>query len=461
MKIRSDTLRRQLLIWLAVPLGVLWSISTYIDYDIANQFVTSAYDRSLLDSAIDIGKQIKVREGRIRADLPEVVLDMLITGQPGQFFYLITGPSGEFIAGHKDLPPPPDSDDDKAAFYDTQYQGKRLRVAALHLPLEGDSSKGMVLIQVAETVVARTDYARQIMLRMMLPQVVLILLVALAVWYAVGRGLAPLAALQREIANRSHRDLSALPEEETPKEVRPLIHAMNELLERLSLVLAAQQRFIADAAHQLRTPLAGLKTQTELALRQAQSDDARNTLRQLHTATEQTTRLVNQLLSLARAEPEAGRTRSTEELDLARLARDTTMEWVPRAIERDIDLGFDSPPAGARVQGNSLLLKEMLNNLLDNAIRYTQPGGQVTVRVTPDTTSIALCVEDNGPGIPAPERGRVFERFHRVLGTGAEGCGLGLAIVREIAQSHGGDAALASGANGAGTLVRITLPMAA
>jgi two-component system sensor histidine kinase TctE len=298
------------------------------------------------------------------------------------------------------------------------------------------------------------------MLRMMLPQVVLILLAALAVWYAVGRGLAPLAALQREIANRSHRDLSALPEEETPKEVRPLIHAMNELLERLSLVLAAQQRFIADAAHQLRTPLAGLKTQTELALREAQSDDARNTLRQLHTATEQTTRLVNQLLSLARTEPGAGRAQVTDALDLARLARDTTTEWVPRAIERDIDLGFDSPPAGARVRGNSFLLKEMLNNLLDNAIRYTQRGGQVTVRVTPDTTLIALSVEDNGPGIPIAERGRVFERFHRVLGTGADGCGLGLAIVKEIAQSHGGAAALASGASGSGTLVTITLPMA-
>jgi two-component system sensor histidine kinase TctE len=461
LRIKPDTLRRQLVIWLAVPLGVLWSISTLVDYDIANQFVTSAYDRSLLDSAIDIGKQIKVREGRIQADLPEVVLEMLITGQPGQFFYQITGPRGEFIAGHKDLPPPPDSYAEKATYYDGEYQGKPLRLAALHLPLEGDSNKGMVLVQVAETVTGRTDYARQIMLRMMLPQVVLILLAALAVWYAVGRGLAPLAALQREIANRSHRDLSALPEEETPKEVRPLIHAMNELLERLSLVLAAQQRFIADAAHQLRTPLAGLKTQTELALREAQSDDARNTLRQLHTATEQTTRLVNQLLSLARTEPGAGRAQATEALDLARLARDTTTEWVPRAIERDIDLGFDSPPAGARVRGDSFLLKEMLNNLLDNAIRYTQRGGHVTVRVTPDTTLIALSVEDNGPGIPITERGRVFERFHRVLGTGADGCGLGLAIVKEIAQSHGGDAGLASGASGSGTLVTITLPMAA
>lgn len=458
---RPRTLRRQLIVWLAVPLAVLWSISTLVDYDIANQFVTSAYDRSLLDSAIDIGKQIKLEEGRIHADLPDVVLEMLVTGEPGKFYYLITGPEGEYIAGHKGLPLPPEPEADKVSYYDSEYLGKPVRIAALSLPLEGDRNKGMVLIQTAESVTGRTDFARQIMLRMMLPQVVLIFLAAFAVWYAVGRGLSQLTALQREIAHRSHRDLSALPEEQTPQEVRPLIHAMNELLERLSRALAAQQRFIADAAHQLRTPLAGIKTQTELALRQAQSAEAQSTLRQLQTATEQTTRLINQLLSLARAEPGAERARATEKLDLTRLARDTTTEWVPRALARDIDLGFDSVLAAARIEGDSFLVKEMLNNLLDNAIRYTQTGGQVTVRVTPDTRDIVLSVEDNGPGIPVAERERAFERFHRVLGTGVDGCGLGLAIVREIAQSHGGDARLTSGAHGAGTVVRVTLPMAA
>jgi two-component system sensor histidine kinase TctE len=236
---------------------------------------------------------------------------------------------------------------------------------------------------------------------------------------------------------------------------------MNDLLERLSVALGAQQRFIADAAHQLRTPLAGLKTQTELALRQAQADDVRQTLQQLHAATERTTRLVNQLLSLARAEPQGGRVHVLGTLDLARLARDATTEWVPRALEHDIDLGFDGSEAPARVQGDPVLLREMLNNLLDNAIRYTQHGGQVTVRVEPDTTRVRLSVEDNGPGIPAAQRERVFERFYRVLGTGVEGCGLGLAIVRVIAESHGGEASLDAGAGGDGTIVQVTLPMAA
>jgi two-component system sensor histidine kinase TctE len=290
----------------------------------------------------------------------------------------------------------------------------------------------------------------------------LILLAGLAVWYGVGRGLAPLSALRQEIENRSHRDLSALPEEQAPQEVRPLIHAMNGLLARLGSAIAAQQRFIADAAHQLRTPIAGLKTQTELALRQTHLGDVQVTLRQLQTATEQSTRLINQLLSLARAEPGARREHAIERLDLARLARDTTTDWVPRALARKIDLGYDGGDTAAWVVGDSFLLGELLRNLLDNAIRYTQEGGQITVRVAGGADAVVLSVEDNGPGIPDQERERVFERFYRVLGTGvAEGCGLGLAIVREIALSHHADVALATGAGGQGTVLRVTFPPAA
>jgi len=277
-------------------------------------------------------------------------------------------------------------------------------------------------------------------------------------WYAVGRALAPLETLRREVESRSHRDLSALPIQQTPQEVRPLISAMNELLDRLSLALAAQQRFIADAAHQLRTPIAGLKTQTELALRQAPAGDAQATLRQLRSATEQTTHLVNQLLSLARAEPPGGRAHPSQRLDLHALARSATTDWVPRALERNVDLGFDTDSERVDIDADPFLLREMLNNLLDNAIRYTHPGGQVTVRVGFDAGRPRVSVEDNGPGIPETERSRVFERFYRVLGTGTEGCGLGLAIVREIAQSHGAEVKLASAIDGTGTTVHVIFP---
>lgn len=457
---RIKTLRSQLVVWLAIPFVLLWSLSTMVDYDIAKRFVNLAYDRTLLETALDIGRQVKVLGGRIYVDLPEVALQMLQTRESDRLYYLVTGPENDFITGEPDLPPPPeagpDAAPDRVRYYDDEYRGRLIRVVAVRVPVEPRSGKGAVLIQVAERVTVRDEFARQIMLRIALPQGLLVLAVVLIVWYGVRRGLAPLSNLRREIEHRSHRDLSALPEQQAPEEVQPLIRAMNGLLERLSAALSAQQRFIADAAHQLRTPLAGIKTQTELALRQSQPGETQATLRQLQTATEQTTRLVNQLLSLAQAEP-AGK-REHAALDLAALARATTTEWVPRALDRHIDLGFDGPEAPVGIEGSPFLLKEMLNNLLDNAIRYSQAEGQVTVRVVPDGRRVVLSVEDTGPGIPEHERERVFERFYRVLGTGSEGCGLGLAIVREIAQSHGAEIRLDSGPRGVGTAVRIDFP---
>ncbi|MDH5534235.1 MAG: sensor histidine kinase N-terminal domain-containing protein [Betaproteobacteria bacterium] len=454
------TLRTQLIIWLTIPLIVLWSISTVIDFDIAKRFVNLAYDRALLETALDIGRQIKTVNNRIYIDLPDVAVQMLQTRESGRIAYLVTGPNGEFITGEPDLPLPSEDSADRVRYYDDEFRGRQMRVVALRVPVDPGSGRGAVQIHVAERVTVRRDFAGQIILRMALPQALLIIAAALAVWYGIARGLAPLANLRREIEQRSHRDLSALPEEESPQEVQPLIRAMNDLLQRLSAAIAAQQRFIADAAHQLRTPIAGLKTQTELALRQSQGGGVDETLRQLRVATEQTTRLINQLLSLARAEPGAQHSFAMEPLDLDKLVREAAIDWVPRALERKIDLGYDQSDSPVRILGNAFLLREMLNNLLDNAIRYTQPEGQVTVCVTAQAARVVLSVEDNGPGIPASERARVFERFYRVLGSGVEGCGLGLAIVREIAQSHGADVKLRAGANGAGTVVSVVFPAA-
>ena len=458
---RIRTLRSQLIGWLAVPLLVLWLISTLVGYDIAKRFVNLAYDRQLLEAALDIGRNIKRVENQIYIDLPDVALQMLQSREYDRLYYLVIGPDNEYISGEPDLPALADPSTERVRYYEDLYRGREIRAVAVRVPVEAGTGRGAVMIHVAERLTVRGDSARQIMLGMVLPQGLLILAATLAVWYGIGRGLRPLAKLRSEIESRSHRDLSALSAAQAPQELEPLINAMNGLLSRLSAVLAAQRRFIADAAHQLRTPLAGIKTQTELALRNSKSQDLEATLRQLHTATENTTRLVNQLLTLARAEPGEKREHTTQPLDLATLARETTMEWVPRAIGRDIDLGFDAPDTSATIEGNAFLLKEMLNNVLDNALRYTQTGGQVTVRVTPDTSVVRLAVEDTGPGIPAAERERVFERFYRVLETGSEGCGLGLAIVREIAQSHNAEIALDSGPNGVGTIVQISFPRAA
>ena len=220
------------------------------------------------------------------------------------------------------------------------------------------------------------------------------------------------------------------------------------------------ERFIADAAHQLRTPIAGLRTQTELALRQSDPHETRATLTQIQTAAEHITHLVNQLLSLARAEPSAEHAQAMQPLDITALARTTTTEWVPRALAHGIDLGFEGSEAPVQVNGDDFLLREMLNNLIDNAIRYTPRGGHVTVRLSGTENSIHIGVEDNGPGIPESERDAVLERFHRVLGTGVDGCGLGLAIVREIILRHGGTIRLLAGAGNQGTLAQVVLPTA-
>lgn len=456
------TLRRQLLISLLAPIVLVTLISAVVSYYYAFTYATLAYDYSLFESALDISRQTRITDGELRVDLPRAALDMLESDTHDNIYYMVNDSKGAFVAGHKGLPlPPGDAAPGKPMTYDGNYRGSPVPIAALHSLVPGAPDQDPILIQVAETLNKRHILANEILLGMLLPELLLIVLVGVLIWFGVKRGLKPLAALQREISNRSHRDLSPLPEQNVPGEVRSLIHAMNDLLARLSKALSVQQRFIADAAHQLRTPLAGLKTQTELALRQKDPDEIRHTLQHLNTATGQTTHLVNQLLSLARAEPGAGRSQALQPLNLSDLARDTTTEWVPRAIERKIDLGLDGTPAAADIEGDALLVKELLGNLLDNAIRYTQPGGQVTVRVASERDKVRLSVEDNGPGIPVAERERVFERFHRVLGSGAEGCGLGLAIVREIAQSHNAETRLGPGASGNGTLVMVVFPHAA
>ena len=453
------TLRSQLLLWVSAPLLALWVMSTMIDHDVATGFVNLNYDRALLDTALDLGRNVREINNQLYLDLPQPVIEMLISGEQGRFYYRANGPVGEYITGDPDLPDPPaEAGEDRVTYYDAVYRNESIRAVALRVPVRPGSGKGAISVQVAEKTSLRTNFARQLMLRMMVPQGILVILAALAVWLGVGLGLRALTSVRTEIENRSHVDLSPIRETNTPYEVRPLVRAMNDLLSRLSAALAAQQRFIADAAHQLRTPVAALKTQAELAVRQVRDGEAQATLQQLHTAADHAARLVNQLLTLARAEPGSHRSVMRERVNLAALARETTGEWVPRSLNRRIDLGFDDTSTDATISADPFLMRELLNNLIDNAINYTPAGGHITVRVTTDDDKPWLEVEDNGCGIHEDEREQVFERFYRSAGGSPEGCGLGLAIVREIAQGHGATATILSGANHRGTRVVIAFP---
>ncbi len=345
-------------------------------------------------------------------------------------------------------------------FRDLSIGGRDLRVALLWFDVAGDGIAGPLLLQLAEDDDKRSQLAAEIIKGVLLPQFVILPLAVLLLWLALSRGIAPLAELQRRIRQRDSSDLSPIDARDVPEELLPLVRALNDLLGRLGRSVDVQKRFLADAAHQLKTPLAGLRTQAELALRSLDAgagdpQQVRHSLQQIERASKSATHAVNQLLAMARTEnrqPFA----SDEAVDLGLLAAEVVRDFVPKAMEKRIDLGFeDATPArsggafGARggrltIFGNAVLLRELVCNLLDNALQYTPAGGTATLRVIADPFGqvAVLQVEDSGPGIAPTERELVFDPFYRALGTQVEGSGLGLAIVREIAQQHGAEVLL-------------------
>jgi two-component system sensor histidine kinase TctE len=344
------------------------------------------------------------------------------------------------------------------AFYDGELHGDRVRVALLRTGNGPEAFAPPAVVQVAETLAKRRALAREIFIDVILPQLLLILIAGLLVWGGVARGLSPLGHLRQAVAARSHLDLSpvAAPAD-VPGEVHPLLQAINDLMARLDEVLTFQNRFIADAAHQLRTPVAGLKAHIEVALREDDPAQTRQALAHLYTAVERMSRLVSQLLSLARNEPSGVKKLELAQLDLSRLVFETTMEWVPEAYKKDIDLGFEGEEPHVTIKGDALRLTELVNNLLDNAIRYSRRGGKVTVRVLSHPCP-RVTISDDGPSIPVAERQRVFERFHRLLGSHTDGSGLGLAIVREIAALHHADVSLDDDTDGVGNTFTVSFP---
>jgi two-component system sensor histidine kinase TctE len=294
----------------------------------------------------------------------------------------------------------------------------------------------------------------------------LILFATAAVYYGIRRGLVPLRRLQDAVSDRSHLDLSPIEMRDVPGEVRPLVDAVNDLMLRLGKTLNFQNRFIADAAHQLKTPVAGIKAQVELALRENDLPRLQRSVAQLYVSADRLSRLVGQLLSLARNEPGAAEAMELQTLDLNALALEITMEWVPEAIKRNIDLGFEGAEAAepleaaevtTSVDGDPRRLRELINNLVDNAVRYSQDGGRVTVKVAGGAEP-QLSISDDGPRIPIEERERIFERFHRLLGTHTDGSGLGLAIVSEIAALHKARITLEEDRDGIGNTFTVLFP---
>jgi two-component system sensor histidine kinase TctE len=438
----------EILDWMLVPLLLLWPISIAVTFLVAKSIANQPFDRALDDRVTVLAQQVKESDGRVIAVLPTSTKDILRADDIDNVFFQIVSPDGELIDGDHDMPQPPDDENRQpwaVQLRNDTMRNTEVRIAYTYLDLNRTHPsilrplpQRMVLVQVAETLDKRVHLANQIIKGVILPEF-LILPIALAlVWFALSRGLSPLTELQQRIRARRADDLSPIEPGQVPEEIAPLVGSLNELLDRLSQSIQMQKRFIADAAHQMKTPLAGMRMQSELALRQTSPDEIHRSLEQLSKSSETATRLVNQLLALARAENQPPQAASFAPVELVDMARSVVQDWVQTALGRQIDLGFEQPGRPVMIAGNVTMLRELLNNLVDNALRYTPAGGTVTIRVRIDEGEARafLEVEDTGPGIPPAERSHIFERFYRILGSHTEGSGLGLAIVREIVQQH-------------------------
>jgi len=454
------SVRVQLLRLLLPPITALMAAGAMIAYYPSIEPARAAYDQALIDVGVALGERIRFDNAAYELDLPGAAERVLRTDRYDQIYFRVLAPDGKAIAGDPGLAPPPARAVPKegVAAYDDLYQGNEVRVVAVLVPCEGK----VCTVQVAETTVKRKRLVRDIVLSSLVPTLLIAIATLIIVWFGVKRGLAPLDRLSEQIKERSPRDLRPIEVGLVPVEAKPMVGALNDLLGQVADANSNQQRFLANAAHQLRTPLAGLQAHTELALALPVPDACRAELEQVHLATVRTARLANQLLALARAEPGGTQEAGLEALDLRRIVEGVADEWVHRALARDIDLGFDL--AEARVRGNEFLLREALANLVHNALEYTPAGGHVTVRtgIRPraDGAQAVLEVDDDGPGIPPDQRAQVLQRFYRVPGTAGVGSGLGLAIVAEIAGSHGASLEIGEAAGGRGCRVTLIFPVA-
>jgi len=452
---RVPTLRGQLLTWLLVPLFLLLSADAFVGYWTAAGFSQRAHDRSLLEIARELTLRLRNDEGRPALDVSAEARRVLLSDPVDAIHVELADAQGRHVAGA--VLPAPAARDGRESLYNGHVEGAPVRIAEVAVEADASAGRPAARLRVAETMRKREALAREILVSVLVPQVLLVVIAGAVVWQGVVHGLKPLERLQRALAARSDLDRSPVPAERVPGELRPLLQAVNDLLARLDTALTLQSRFVADAAHQLKTPVAALGAQLELALRQGDAAQTREALRDAGAGLARLQRLVSQLLSLARNEPHAAGAARLVAVDLDALALEAASAWVPEALARGIDLGLEPSGVPALVQGDAARLRELLDNLLDNAVRYTRDGGRITVRVrgAPRPT---LEVSDDGPSIPPEERERVFQRFHRLLGQRSDGSGLGLAIAREIARIHGAEITLQDDADGEGNVFAIAFP---
>ena len=387
--------------------------------------------------------------------MPPAAQNILRSSNSDMFYYQVIDKEGRRLSGDTFIPGPYPNLQCKAFFRDAIINGDETRVARVRVRVPGETER--VFVQVAETLNGRQSMIGQILLSIILPQILLIVLGALAVSLGISRGLAPLRDLEKALAQRTQFDLTAVSENNAPIEVLPLVQEINNLLARLRADIEFQKRFVANAAHQFRTPLAALKTYVYAAKRLPSDRRMNEVLDSIESGTNRMTHLADKLLALAKSEPSSKTEEDYVRIDLNLIASEVTADFISEALSKDVDLTFAGSDEPALISGNAENLTELASNLIENAILYTPAGGKIAVKID-CTDDVTLAVTDDGPGIPTEERDRVMERFYRVLGTEAPGSGLGLAIVKEIALAHNAGVQIDSGPNGKGTAVLIRFP---
>jgi two-component system sensor histidine kinase TctE len=447
----TGSVKRTLFAWLLLPLLIIVPAGAALQYWFSARPAGAAFDHALGDTALALANLVRIEDGKVAFELTVETERSLRTDQTDVIYYALIDADGNLIAGDRELlsigtPQAPGD----LAYVDARIEGHPVRAVSRGVACGGAACQ----VRVAETLIKRERILSGAAKGAAITMLVLVVSLGAAMTVGVTHSLRPLGIVSNEIAKRSLEDLRPL-KVAAPHEVAPLVTAIDRLFERLRRASLAQQAFLADAAHQLRTPLTSLKTEIELALLEPHAPDVDATLRRLRAQATRGARLAGQLLAMARSDRGSQAT-DPERVELKEVASAAAEEWVPHAVAAGIDLGFSLAPA--YVQGRSFLLREMLGNLVHNALEYSGRGSEVTVRSYTDNGTPVLEVEDNGPGIVPDERDRVFERFYRGNPADGNGSGLGLAIVREIAAGHGARVDLLDPPRGTGLLVRVRFP---
>ncbi len=445
----------QLLEWLLAPMVVLWPAAVAATYFAASAIADTTFDAELRQMARGLAEEVLHADpaGDWERSLP--VLGAVRNDSIGHFVAQVATPAGRVVAGDPELPAPAESQSlERFQFRDAYIAGQRMRVVQSEVVSRGGER---LVVQLAEPYERRRALVGDVTWIVIATIFALVPLMVLLVWRGLERGLRPLVRLRTRIEARAVGDLAPLPTDELPLEIAPLVNTLNQQLERVRHNLEGQRRFVADAAHQMRTPLAGLKTQAESALRGGSAEETRERLRRIEEGADRMSRVVAQLLTLARADDAMAGAPKLEPADLNAVVHEVCEAAADDALARQVSLGFEPAERSTVVDASPVLLRELFANLVDNAIRYTPEGGDVMVRVAGGERA-RVSVEDTGLGIPEAERGRVFDRFYRVLGTGRSGSGLGLAIVKEIASFHRADVLVHAGHEGQGTRFEVVFP---